>query len=426
MPCVTGECSIQERSNTMHSFKWLSSLLVTVVSFHFIKPASATETYAAYLFAYFKGNATVDEAIHFALSDDAHTFKTLNKGKPILDSKKISLEGGVRDPHILRGENNDYYMVATDMVSAKGWASNSGIVMLRSTNLVDWKSSTVDIPTVFSQYKNADRVWAPQTIYDPEVKKYMVYFAMRIGSNDIDKLYYSYADSTFTKLETAPQLLYKYGNNAAIDADIIYKDSLYYLFFKTEQSGNGIKSATSKKLTEGYVLYNKYLQLTTEAVEGSCVFKLNNSNTWILMYDVYNSGKYEFAASTDLRNFTKDPKPISFDFKPRHGTVMPITDAEKKALLAKWNPTEIAESRSAMVIPSLTFSVRGDVLELVFPKKITSATVLLVDPSGKTVHRQIVSGLSVTCDISGVSSGVYQLFCRTCACDIAGTRLIVR
>jgi plastocyanin len=399
-------------------------LLFIVVSIYSIKPVCAAETFSAYLFAFFTGNATADESIHFALSDDAHTFKSLNNGKPILSSSKISLEGGVRDPHILRGQNHDYYMVATDMVSAKGWASNHGIVMLKSTNLVDWKSSTVDIRTAFSQYQKADRVWAPQTIYDPVEKKYMVYFAMRLGPTDIDKIYYSYVDSTFTKLETAPKLLYKYGNNAAIDADIIYKDSLYYLFFKTEQSGNGIKSATSKKLTEGYVLNDKYLQATTAQVEGSCVFQLINSNTYILMYDVYTSGKYEFATSTDLKNFTKDPKPISFDFTPRHGTVIQITETEKKALRAKWNPTKVEGKKP--VIPTPSFIFKGKTLELAFGKNTTNATVLLVDQSGKTVQRQITTGMSATFNMSGISAGMYQVFCRTTANDVMYGKVIVR
>lgn len=299
----------------------------------------SAEEFTSYLFAYFTGNKIEEEAIRFAISDDAHSFKALNGNKPIISSAAISTTGGVRDPHILRGENSDYYMVVTDMVSANGWASNRGLVMLKSTNLIDWQSGKVNIPTSYSQYSKADRVWAPQVIFDKEVGKYMVYFAMRLGSGDPDKIYYAYANSTFTAFEAAPKLLYKYNNLSAIDADIIYKDNKYYLFFKTEGSGNGIKYAVSSKLTEGYVLYDKYLQLTTAAVEGSCVFKLINSSTYVLMYDVYTSGRYEFALSTDLVNFTQDKVLPSFDFIPRHGTVMPITAAEKNALNAKWNPT---------------------------------------------------------------------------------------
>jgi hypothetical protein len=317
------------------------STIVAILAFVSLLCSSgySAENFTSYLFAYFTGNNIDQEAIRFAISDDAHTFKALNNNKPVISSAAISATGGIRDPHILRGENNDYYMVATDMVSAKGWDSNRGLVMLKSTNLIDWQSAKVNIPTSYSQYSKADRVWAPQVIFDKAVNKYMVYFAMRLGSGDPDKIYYAYANSTFTALESAPQLLFKYNNLSAIDADIINKDNQYYLFFKTEGSGNGIKSAVSSKLTEGYVLYDKYLQQTTAAVEGSCVFKLINSSTYVLMYDVYTSGRYEFALSTDLKNFTADKVLPSFDFTPRHGTIIPITAAEKNALNAKWNPT---------------------------------------------------------------------------------------
>jgi arabinoxylan arabinofuranohydrolase len=381
----------------------------------FVQPLfAATDDFSSYLFTYFTGNDkdSGDEAIRFALSDDAHTFKQLNNGNPVLSSAKISLTGGVRDPHILRGENNDYYMVATDMIAENGWDSNHGIVMLRSTNLIDWKSSTVDIHTAFTVYNNADRVWAPQTIYDPVEKKYMVYFAMRLTSADKDKIYYAYADSTFTKLETVPKVLYAYGNNPVIDADIIYKDSTYHLFFKTEANGNGIKSALSKKLTEGYELYDKYLQVTTSAVEGSCVFKIINSDTYVLMYDVYTSGRYEFAISTDLKTFTKDPNPISFDFTPRHGTIIPITNDEKNALLAKWNPTAVVKER-AKTAEFISHSYSGNSLNLKFGKYMSNTTVAFVDLSGNTVLQQVVSGTSAKVDLSRIHAGVYHVLCKT-------------
>jgi len=386
----------------------------------------AEDVFTAYLFAYFTGNNKSQEAIRFALSDDAHNFKALNNNNPVISSEEISSTGGIRDPHILRGENNDYYMVATDMVSANGWASNRGLVMLRSTNLIDWTSSAINIPKTFPVYSSADRVWAPQVIYDPEAGKYMVYFAMRLGPNSSDKIYYSYADSTFTRLETVPKLLFAYNNNSAIDADIIYKDSTYHLFFKTEGSGNGIKSATSKKLTEGYVLYDKYLQVTNEAVEGSCVFRLIDTDTFILMYDVYISGKYEFAVSTDLKNFTKDNRPISFDFTPRHGTVIPITEKEKKALLAKWGPPVGNLSLSSMYYGGKKLHWSGKTLELSLGTSVSAGVVSVVNLSGKEVYRQTVTGMVAIIQMSNMPSGVYHIILNSGATRIWCSRIMLR
>jgi len=298
---------------------------------------SIKNKYSAYLFTYFTGNGTGEEAIRFALSNDGYNYRALNKNEPILPSASISKTGGVRDPHILRcNDGKTFYMVATDMVSAKGWDSNRAMVLLKSKDLVNWTSSSVNIQKKFPGNEDLLRVWAPQTIYDAKAKKYMIYWSMKNGNNP-DIIYYAYANGAFTDLETAPkQLFFSPTNGACIDGDIIFKDSKYHLFFKTEGKGAGIKVATSDKLTEGYVLSDTYVQQTKEPVEGAGVFKLNNSDGYILMYDMYMKGKYQFTKTKDLKNFTVIDQDVTMDFHPRHGTVLPITAKEEVRLQAKW------------------------------------------------------------------------------------------
>ncbi len=71
-------------------------------------------------------------------------------------------------------------------------------------------------------------------------------------------------------------------------------------------------------------------------MEGSGIFKLNHSDEYILMYDVYTKGGYQFTKSTDLRHFTVIDQEISMNFHPRHGTAMPITETELKRLISQW------------------------------------------------------------------------------------------
>jgi len=294
---------------------------------------------SSYLFVYFTGNGKEEEQIRFALSQDGYNYRALNDNKPVINTEKISSTGGVRDPHILRGQDNKtFYMVATDMQVAKnGWGPNYAMVFLKSTDLLNWKSSVVNIPESFTEFATVNRVWAPQTIFDPKAGKYMIYWSMRFG-NDKDKIYYAYANKDFTGLEGVPkQLFFSPDNAACIDGDIEFKDGLYHLFFKTEDRQPGIKKAVSNELTTGYVMKNdNYLQQTKDAVEGAGTFKLNNSNEWILMYDVYMKGKYQFTKSTDLENFTAIDNEVSMDFHPRHGTVLPITAKEAAALTLAW------------------------------------------------------------------------------------------
>jgi len=311
------------------------------------------EGFAAYLFAYFTGNSQSQEALRFAVSTDGFSYKALNNNNPILDSKVISSTGGIRDPHILRGtDGHSYYMVATDMVSALGWNSNRAFILMKSDNLTDWQTSVINIPNTFPAFASAQRVWAPQTIYNKEKGKYMVYWSMSIN-NDADKFYYAYANDSFTALETEPQELFANPEGSAvIDGDIVEKDSLFYLFFKTESNGNGIKKAVSPNLTGGYVMKDKYLQSTNNSVEGGCVFRMYDTDTWLLIYDMYTSGAYQFTQSTDLESFSVADQKVSFNFTPRHGTIIPITTEEAAALMRKWgnkSDVQILSSKSESI-----------------------------------------------------------------------------
>jgi hypothetical protein len=292
------------------------------------------EGYTSYLFAYFTGNSGLQESIRFALSADGINYRALNNNNPILGSDSISSSKAIRDPHIYRGPDNNFYMVVTDMKCANGWSSNHGIVLLKSPDLVNWKHSIIDIAAVYPQFCNIKSAWAPQTIWDPAVGKLMIYWSMRTeGMPDV--FHYAYTNTDFTALETAPKVLFDYPTST-IDADIIYANGIYNLFFKTEGTGNGIKKAISKELTGPYhVVDDHYLQQTRSSVEGSCVFRLINSDTYILMYDVYTSGRYEFTSSTDLNRF-KIVNNVSMNFSPRHGTVIPITTEEARRLTSKW------------------------------------------------------------------------------------------
>lgn len=306
------------------------------------KQGPAPKDFAGYLFAYFKGNAVADEAVCFAISTDGYTYKALNSNQPVLSSEVISTTGGVRDPHILRGEHGDgFYMVLTDMTSSKGWDSNRAMVLLRSDDLVNWKHSVINIQERYRGQEDLKRVWAPQTIFDPVKGKYMVYWSMQHGAGP-DIIYYAYANASFTDFEGEPQVLFLPKNGkSCIDGDIINKNGLYYLFYKTEGHGNGIRLALTDDLTGGkWIEQPGYKQQTKDAVEGSSVFKLNHSDTYILMYDVYGKGKYQFCESRDLDVFHVIDHDVNMDFHPRHGSIIPLSRKELKAVTDRWGLPE--------------------------------------------------------------------------------------
>lgn len=293
----------------------------------------------AYLFTYFTGNAPEEEQICYAISHDGYNYTPLNNGEPIIGSDTISIKKGVRDPHILRGEDGYFYMVVTDMRSSQGWASNRGIVLMRSKDLVNWAHHTVNFPEKYAgtMFAHVTRVWAPQTIYDKEAKKYMVYFSILTddGSCPYDKVYWAYANEDFSDLEGEPQVLFDY-KKSAIDTDIVQdEDGVYHVFFKTEgEQKKGIRQYLTRDLHDSsqWELLPGTFEDTDKAVEGSGVFQRIEGD-WVLMYDCYMNGHYQFCTSKDLKSFKRvQDTATQGKFTPRHGTVIAITKKELKRL----------------------------------------------------------------------------------------------
>lgn len=302
-----------------------------------------------YLFAYFEGSGTgnLQEQLRFGASADGVNWNALNNNQPIIASDTISKTGGIRDPHILRGEDgNTFFIVATDMfVNKNGWGSNPGIVLLKSDNLTDWTHAYIDLSVTYPErFGDAHWVWAPQTIYDPSAGKYMIYFTLKRNTSNDLVTYYAYANDDFTAFESEPKVLFSafYGS---IDNDIIYKDGVWHLFYKgntKDASGNEIKNGIQQamcptlhgKWTEDFKYLDVYAGRTP--VEGSGIFKLNNSEEYVLMYDLYTSQRYEYQKSSDLYDFGTTSYSFTKNFNPRHGTVMGITRKEAQALDAKW------------------------------------------------------------------------------------------
>ena len=303
------------------------------------------EDMAGYLFAYFRGNATTQEHLFYAFSSDGLNYTPINGGNAVVNFSGISVTGNIRDPFVLRGEDGTFYMVCTDMRSSNGWDSNRGIVMSKSTDLVNWTHSTVHFPTKYAgtDWANVTHVWAPEVIYDRTVGKYMVYFALKTGNNapaPYDKQYYCYANSDFTDLEGEPTHLYDRGS-ATIDLTIAYndEDGLYHGFYKNEGAGgichitcSSLTAATGAATGSQWSTPSGTVQQTSEAVEGPSIFKRISDGKWILGYDCYAANPAHFQLCEVSNNFTTFTKwgdcANHGAFTPRHGSIIPLTNTE--------------------------------------------------------------------------------------------------
>lgn len=300
----------------------------------------------------------------YAVSRDGYHYQDINEGKPIFDAKEHArIEGGTRDAYITRThDGKGYLMVTTDMCVAKShkW-DNYGIDLLKSDDMIHWTSVTFDYrkgqnifcdpqaPSPYKDWSTINRVWAPQIFWDPnyiwengEKGGYMIYYSMLNRAEEgYDRMYYSYADKTFTKL-TTPKLLFDWGY-ATIDADINYlpSDGKFHMLIKKEGGKPGIYTATSDYLNHGWgePVEHDYVSFEgKKKCEGSSAFQLIGDKTWRVAYIQYSDNPKHYRickADENLRNF-HEPVDIVGVTGPQHGSFMRITKKEYKRLL-KWD-----------------------------------------------------------------------------------------
>lgn len=172
---------------------------------------------------------------------DGYIYWVLNDNKFVIDFKIISFIGGVCDLYILCCEDGKiFYMVVIDMVFDNGWDFNCVMVLLKFIDLVNWNYFVINMQKCYVGQEKLKWVWVFQIIFDVEVGKYLVYWLMKYGDG-VDVIYYVYVNKEFIDLEGELKLFFIFENKKfCIDGDIVYKDGIYYLFYKIEGYGNGI------------------------------------------------------------------------------------------------------------------------------------------------------------------------------------------
>ncbi len=323
-------------------------------------PIANDKNMEAYLLTYFSDDT---HSLHFALSTDGYTFTAVNNGKPVIDGKTIASQKGIRDPHITRGPDGAFYLAMTDLhIFAKreglrdtewerpgekyDWGNNQGFVLMKSFDLINWTHHNVLLTREFPELKEMGCAWAPETIYDPEAKKMMLYFTMRMG-HGLTKLYYAYTDDDFTKLTTLPQPLFEYPNPKIqiLDADITpLPDGRYCMMYVAQENPGGIKMAFSDSINKDYVYKPEQVDFERGSCEAPNVWKRIGEDKWVLMYDIFSIRPHnfgfcetsDFVTFENLGRFNEGVMKTTNFTSPKHGAVIPITRKEAETLANHW------------------------------------------------------------------------------------------
>ena len=306
---------------------------------------------AGYLLVYFKDK---DQSAYMAISSDGYTFTDINGGQPVFIGSQLAEQKGVRDPHITRGPDGAFYLAMTDLhifgkragfrdteferPSEKyGWGNNRAIVLMKSYDLIHWTHSDFRVDKAFPELGDIDCSWAPETVYDPVMKKMMVYFTIRYNNKECH-MYFSYPDENFTKLVTKPERITDIGG---LDGDITKVGDQYQLFYVSDAR---ILHSVSDKINQGYKTDTTRIDPEKVSTEAPNLFKRIGTDTYVLMYDVYGArpSNIGFRETTDfvtyrnLGHFNEGVMKTTNFKSPKHGAVTYLTKEELKAIADHW------------------------------------------------------------------------------------------
>lgn len=318
-------------------------------------------TYAGYAFAYFTGERTADgEQVYLALSrgNDPLHWQELNGGRPILTSTLG--DKGVRDPFLIRSPQGDrFYLLATDlkMYGNGDWDAaqrhgSRSIMVWESSDLVHWsqqRSIEVSPPT-------AGNTWAPEAYWDAQRGTYVVFWASKLyPENDPNHTTTTYnrmmyaTTKDFSNVSAAK--VWNDPGHSVIDSTVIDHNGTYYRLTKDERAASS-ENPCGKFITEDKSadLLDTSWDLVAECIgkatgtspgiaagEGPTIFKSNTEETWYSFIDEFTGRGYVPFETTDLDSGVWTmAQNYDLPASPRHGTVIPVTQAEYDRLAAQW------------------------------------------------------------------------------------------
>ena len=285
-----------------------------------------------YLFSYFIDNG--QDGLHLAFSRDGLKWETLNNGKSYL-TPTAGVDKLMRDPFILQGKEGLFHMVWTCSWKEQqiGYAS--------SKDLINW-SEQKSIP-VMAHEPTAKNCWAPEMVYDPENKNYIIFWATTIPGRHSDVAgsetekglnHRMYCTTTADFKEFSPTKMFFNPDFSVIDATILPKNKKFYLFLKNENPNPPEKNIrmTVAEHASGPYPTNVSAPITGKYwAEGPTALEVGE---YVYIYfDKYRDHKYGAIRSKNLKDWEDVSDQVTFPKEARHGTAFKVSDKIFKNLI---------------------------------------------------------------------------------------------
>jgi len=290
---------------------------------------------SVFLFSYFIDNG--EDGLHLARSEDGLNWTALGGGRsfltPVVGENKL-----MRDPCLLLGPDGVFRMVWTT-----SWAGQT-IGYASSRDLLHW-SEQAALP-VMAQDPTTVNCWAPEVIYDPGRRDYLIYWASTVPGRFVNsderatppgkpvRNHRIYSTTTTDFVHFAPtRLFYDAGFNA-IDATIDDAGPDGWLMFVKDETEQP-KAAKSIHLVRAPAAEGPYSAPSPTIhgnywAEGPTAIKIGAD--WYVYFDRYREHRFGLVRSGDLVHWEDISDRLHMPPGIRHGTVLRVPRSVADAL----------------------------------------------------------------------------------------------
>ena len=277
-----------------------------------------------YLFSYFIDNG--QDGLHLAYSYDGLNWKTLKNGKSFV-TPTVGEDKLMRDPFILQDGDGEFHMVFTCSWKDRqiGYAS--------SQDLIHWTEQKA-IP-VMAPEPTAKNCWAPEMVYDPHNKNYIIFWATTIpgrhsevASSEHEKglNHRIYCTTTTDFQNFSPTKLFFNPDFSVIDATILLKGGTYYMFLKNENPNPPEKNI---RITQSKSAAGPYPTKVSEPITGKYWAEgptaLGVGDYVYVYFDKYTQHKYGAIRSKNMKEWEDVSDKVTFPDGVRHGTAFKVS-----------------------------------------------------------------------------------------------------
>src|SRR5665647_2572347 len=277
-----------------------------------------------FLFSYFTDNG--QDGLHLAYSKDGLKWDVLNGGKSLV-APTVGNDKLMRDPFIIQGRDGVFHMVWTSSWKDRqiGYAS--------SKDLINWSEQRA-IP-VMALEPTAKNCWAPEMVYDPQNKNYIIFWATTIpgrhaevASSESEKglNHRMYCTTTSDFQNFSPTKIFFNPNFSVIDATILPKGNKFYMFLKNENSNppeKNIRFTQSKKAAGPYPIEVSTPITGKYWAEGPTTLEVGD---YVYVYfDKYRDHKYGAVRSKNMKDWEDVSDKVTFPKGVRHGSAFSVS-----------------------------------------------------------------------------------------------------